>query len=198
MKPTSIYIVGEPGVGKTTISLELASKYTINPPIRLHKQLWGQPLTKGHIVKGILLGKPKPPFSGTDALGMSVSPDACQWVAQQTTYRLIIGEGARLTNTRFLQTLKDHTNLNLIYLTADNAADRRQNRQKTNGTKQQNPNWVQGRATAARNTTANLTGTCNIITINTTTLSPCTIAQEIHQKTTQNQETGTWPHEKMA
>lgn len=188
MKPTAIYLIGEPGVGKTTVSLELAAKYALQPAIRLHKQLWGQEMTRGHITKGVLLGKSKPPFSGTDALGMSVNPDACHWVENQTDYRLIIGEGARLTNTKFLTALAEHTNLTLALLTADNAQERRENRQKAMGTEAQDAQWVQGRKTAARNAAANLMDKCQVISLNTTTLSPCMIAQEILSKTTNHQE----------
>ena len=179
---TAIYLIGEPGVGKTTISLELAAKYQTQPPTRLHKQLWGQELTKGHITKGVLLGKPKPPFSGTDTLGMSVTPDATEW-AKNPPYRLIIAEGARLANERFLTQLAQTTNLHIIYLTADNAHQRRQQRQNQHQTPPQNPTWIQGRKTAARNLAARLLNTTHVQTIDTTTLSPCTIATMIQEST---------------
>ena len=177
---TALYLIGEPGVGKTTLAQHLYPGLTPQPATRLNGQLWGQPLTRGHITRGVLLGRPRNGFSGTDALGMSVNPDATQWAQQPHPYRLIIGEGARLTNHRFLTALHEHTTLTIAYLTATNTQERREARAQQLGTPLQSPQWVQGRQTATRNLAARLLGEgLTITTIDTTHADPVTLAQQL-------------------
>ncbi len=139
----AVYLIGEPGVGKTTVMGELCAPYVVGEAARLRGQLWGEPLTGGRWT-GVRLGRSRGTFSGTDALGMSVNPDAVAWAAEDDLPQIIFGEGARLANERFLLTLAARTDLLLVLLTASNAPERRRKR----GT-EQNPSWVKGRATAS-------------------------------------------------
>ena len=152
----AIYLIGEPGVGKSTVIRELYPNLRATTAIRLNKQLWGQPLKRGHITAGVMLGKEREGFTGTDALGMSVNPDAIAWCSDASIpYRFIIGEGARLANIAFLTAL--HVSIRTSQsrtLIADNAAQRREQRAERLGTDLQAESCVIGRKTGARNLAA--------------------------------------------
>ena len=178
----AIYLIGEPGVGKSTVIRELYPNMRATTAIRLNKQLWGQPLKRGHITAGVMLGKEREGFTGTDALGMSVNPDAIEWANSKHPYRFIIGEGARLANIAFLTALNKNTNLTVAYLVADNAAQRREQRSERLGTELQAESWVKGRKTGARNLAALCTQqNIEVITIDTSTREPSMIASEIYR-----------------
>ena len=180
----AIYLIGEPGVGKSTVIRELYPNMRATTAIRLNKQLWGQPLKRGHITAGVMLGKEREGFTGTDALGMSVNPDAIEWANSKHPYRFIIGEGARLANIAFLTALNKNTNLTVAYLVADNAAQRREQRSERLGTELQAESWVKGRKTGARNLAALCTQQgIHTITIDTSTREPSMIASEIYRHT---------------
>lgn len=138
--------MGEPGVGKTTVMGQLCRKHTVGPDMQLRGLLWGQPLLLEDEWVGIRLGRDRAQFSGTDALGMAVNPDAVTWVEKDPLPPLIVGEGARLANERFLNALSNRSELLVVLLRAKNAAERREERGS-----QQNPSWIRGRATASRN-----------------------------------------------
>ena len=173
----AIYIVGEPGAGKTTTVQTYLQQYDKQPAIRLHRQLWAEPLIHDDKLTGFHLGKTKDTFSGTDALGMAVNPDAITWLQTAHLPPFIIGEGQRLANQHFITQLNQRTQLTLIHLTANNAAQRRQ----TRGTNQ-NPTWIKAAISRATNITNLATQQGRHVTeLNTQHLTPQQAAENLQQ-----------------
>ena len=142
----SVYVIGEPGVGKTTVIQAVCQDLVLGEERKLLGNLWGAELLADNELAGYRLGRDKGLFSGTDALAMSVNPDAIQWVLAGSLPSIVVGEGARLANKKFLTALNEKTKFLLVLLIADNALERRIGRGSN-----QNPSWVKGRLTASLN-----------------------------------------------
>jgi ribose 1,5-bisphosphokinase PhnN len=137
-----VYVIGEPGAGKTTLMDEVLAGWTRIPqaapiPHELLTNWQGQ-------LMGAHLGRHRPPFGGTDALSMSIQPQALAWIAG-TTYPLVLAEGDRLANARFFDTVR-LVGVELTVVLLDTppavAAQRRAARPGS-----QQASWVQGRIT---------------------------------------------------
>ncbi len=76
-----LYVCGAPGVGKSTVMRQLRSSWDCEvmsePPVP-HVRL--RHLNTGRIM-GVELGVPRENFPGTDALSMSISPYALQFLS---------------------------------------------------------------------------------------------------------------------
>lgn len=146
-----VYLVGPPGVGKSSVMAELTAG--------LHRvpykdgQLKYDGLYKTHAPPqtatpvGVELGARRDSFSGTDALGMAVQPHAVEWIGRATC-PLVLGEGARLGNAGFLHAARSAGyTLHLVHLSADphTLAARRFQR----GSKQSEV-WIRGAETRAQ------------------------------------------------
>jgi len=154
----------------------LSSHYRVGEAIRLRGQLWGEPL-EGGAGSGVRLGRTRGTFSGTDALGMSVNPDAVAWAAEDDLPSVILGEGARLANEKFLFTLGMRCKTLVVLLTAENAAQRRRERGSD-----QNPTWIKGRATASfRMFEKAVTNGIPALPVDTTNIGPTAIADIIRE-----------------
>jgi P-loop Nucleotide Kinase3 len=99
-----VYLVGLPGVGKTTVMGELLERLCVarrqlTLPVA-HEVLLDEP---GRIV-GAHLGIPRGAYGGTDALGENVLPEAAAWLATRP-YPLVLGEGERLASGAFFAAL---------------------------------------------------------------------------------------------
>lgn len=135
-----LYFVGEPGVGKSTLVSAITmtwDRYDVAKPF-------------AHIVYengAIQLGAAHPTFPGTDRLSMSVIGKAIEFV-QASEAPLILGEGDRLANIRFLEAASENYYVTLVVCTIDEKtlAERRAKR----GT-EQNATWLQGRRTKVLN-----------------------------------------------
>lgn len=144
-----VYIVGPPGVGKSSVMEALTAECDRLSAISLvpHDVLCIPRDDDAPADVGIEIGKRRDTFSGTDALGMSIQPKAVEWIATRP-HRLVLGEGARLATVGFLHAARaaGYT-VHLVHLSAgDNAlADRRTGRGSD-----QNPVWVRGATTRAR------------------------------------------------
>lgn len=153
---SAVYLLGAPGVGKSTVLREVHRRLGLVPSgdvVRLHGLLRGTPLLglATETVGGVMLGRDRPTFPGTDALSMSVHPDAVAWArslaeAPAPFPFLVTGEGARLGTGKFLTAFSASTDLLVVHLRADSTAleARRSGRGSS-----QDPAWAVGAQTKA-------------------------------------------------
>ena len=172
----TIYILGEPGVGKSTLVKELTSTYKLVANLQrpIPHTLYRTPTSE----RCITLGAPHPTFPGTDTLPFNAINQMERLFLQCTQHNLnIIGEGDRLANQRFIELARNHGDLHLYYLVAPPAetAKRRQQRSQTHNTKQQDTAWVKGRQTKH----SKLAAANNAITLDATK-TPKELAAQIH------------------
>jgi hypothetical protein len=151
-----VYIVGEPGVGKSTALGKLTELY--DREVVSHKLAGGparETLSRDGQAVAVELGRRegKHPvgFPGTDAMSMSAIVGVESWLvsgAAAAETGLILGEGARLANRRLIKAvIKADARLTVVYLhDPAGAAARRQGRGGG-----QNEAWVRGQGTRAAN-----------------------------------------------
>jgi hypothetical protein len=151
-----VYFAGEPGVGKSTAMSDLTDGY--GREIVSHKLKGGparETLTRDGETVGVELGRrfgPHPEgFPGTDAMSMSAIVGVESWLvsgAAATETALVLGEGARLANRRFVRAcLIGGVKLTVVYFHDPAGAELRR---KARGGGQ-NETWVRGQATRAAN-----------------------------------------------
>ena len=149
---TAVYLVGAPGVGKTTVMDVLLGGADRGAPERVGDGvLRVEPLRRAGDLVGVHLGVTRPEFGGTDGLGMAVAPDAVRWLDDPDApyaRERVWGEGARLGIPAFLRALsaRGPTTVVLLTLDAEALAERLAGR---NG--DQDPTWRKGAATRAEN-----------------------------------------------
>jgi hypothetical protein len=163
---TLLYLTGEPGVGKSTLMSELTARWrrvplepsvdapardalvpVTSPPPESYRepQRW-EAVEIGH----------RWPLSGTDALPPSVISVAELYLVSGRAAReteLLLAEGARLANRRFLSAARESDwRVILVHLVGEGAAaERRAARAAALGVPEQDRAWVKGRRTAAAN-----------------------------------------------
>lgn len=177
-----VYLVGPPGVGKSTLMAELTSHCDRVPrtgPGSMRYDTLYRPQTAPETARivGAELGVRRDSFSGTDALGMAVNPDAIEWVSSESHYGLVLGEGARLANARFLlAAVMAGFTVHLVYVAADPGvlAVRRAKRGSS-----QNASWVKGAETRARRIMGSMQGDVNAYRADTTMLTPAQSADSL-------------------
>lgn len=99
-----------PGTGKSTIMKKLMGRIGQFEQEKLGEQLWTEKCKNIRILGKYDEGET---FSGTDRLSMSVCPEAIH-LAKQDRDEVWIGEGDRLNNKGFFESVEDKT---IIYLT---------------------------------------------------------------------------------
>lgn len=142
-----LYICGAPGVGKSTAMRLLRQpwdcavmRHASVPHVLLRNPSTGRPI-------GVELGLPREEFPGTDALSMSIAPQALSFVSS-TYYSFAMGEGARLATRPFLECVAGRgVATTLVRLTAD--PELLEERWRARGAKQ-SPSWRKGAETRAR------------------------------------------------
>lgn len=182
----SIYILGAPGSGKSTAMASLIADWEPGPYTRLtDREMFGHPLDHPILGEGLYLGNLRKQFPGTDALSMSVQPQALLWLERglSPSLAMVFGEGARLGNPKFLQALGRSTRLTVVYLSGDPEvlAERRASRPdvgswKTGRRGAQSEAYARSQATRALNAASEVEGA---VWIDTTSLTPQQVLEEI-------------------
>lgn len=152
-----IYLIGQPGSGKSTLMAQLTAPFhrvPVGPPEFPvdHAQLF-RTVPGGYDdgtveLIGAEIGKRRDLFSGTDALPSSIIERAIPWIETEP-YPLLLAEGARLANARFIKAATGCYYVTLVLLDHPDAEAWRKRRAKEIG-REQNLSWVKGRLTADR------------------------------------------------
>lgn len=145
---TVLYLIGGPATGKSALMRHLTrhAHRTPHPQARIPHDTLRPP--RSTTTLAVEIGVQRNQFSGTDALDMAINPAATASLTDGTWdgVDLLLGEGDRLANLRFLTHAHAHHRLRVALLRADPAtvAERCAQRGST-----QSPSWVRGRTTKA-------------------------------------------------
>ena len=142
-----LYLVGEPGSGKTSLMRKLSDGYgrAAMSDRSMPRDLLVSP--DGTAV-AVELGRRRGEFSGTDALSMSIIGAAEKYLAAPEA-ATVLAEGARLGNARFLRSARDLGYAVTLALLDHGDAERWRASRAARLGKAQNPSWVAGRRTAS-------------------------------------------------
>lgn len=147
----AIYTLGGPGVGKSTLMLDLlvSQNWKFGPYIRFtQREMFGHYLYRPLSQEAAYLGHMRPEFPGTDALSRSVQPHAMTWLEGLGSLDWIFGEGERLGNIAFLSELAVWTDLTVVHLVA---SEEEMARRRSDRPKQFTTAYARSRTTQARN-----------------------------------------------
>lgn len=145
----TLYIIGEPGTGKSTLMAELTKdalaieSKAICPHIVYPD---GLPWLRGTVAQ---LGRSRLLFPGTDTLSMGIQPQAISFV-KSAYFDWLLAEGDRLANPAFFQACEEAGGLYLLTLTAP--AEVISERLALRGS-DQDQTWLAGRRTKVKNLT---------------------------------------------
>lgn len=140
-----MYLFGPPGAGKSTL---MAGLTALCDRAESAARVPHDVLIRDGRPVGAEMGRRRSGFPGTDALSMSIQPEAIRWV-QTAPFGIILGEGARLATRGFLKAAEDAGyRVHPLYLDApeDVMAERRVRRGSN-----QNAKWIKGATTRAMN-----------------------------------------------
>lgn len=151
MKPVALFIVGDPGAGKTTLAREL-----LGVPLQLHqKPKWTlgaqiNDLQRSFIAAGHYTGGA---FDGADTVGYNQAGVTLDyWIENLLSYPVVIFDGDRFSNKNALERISQYATPACVYVAVDNivGAARRAERAAVAGRPLQNASWVKGRQTKAK------------------------------------------------
>lgn len=136
-----VYLIGEPGAGKTTLMRELVAPWEpiVHAKPFAHIEYLTQYANGERVVQ---IGKDRGTFSGTDALSMGVQRNAVSWL-YVCEYDTILAEGDRLANDGFFAAAQAVGGLVLVHVATPSSIC--EARRKARGP--QNEAWVRGRIT---------------------------------------------------
>jgi hypothetical protein len=146
----TFYIIGPPGVGKSTAVSSAIRLLNWGTPRLIMKPFAHEVYTD---VAAIHLGKHRDNgFPGTDTLSLGVNPKAVEFIAGCPA-KIVVGEGDRLANKRFLTTCADYSPLTLVTLVAPPGVSHQRmvNRAEQRGVAPQKESWWAGRYTKTSN-----------------------------------------------
>lgn len=148
-----VYLVGEPGAGKTTLMRAVTADReriaAAAAPVCAHMILRPPPAgsVDGMPAQMIELGRDRDTFGGTDALSMSIQPKAVAFMADADG--LVLAEGDRLANDRFLTACEDGGwAVRVVALATPPRLAAARRKERDGG--HQDPTWVTGRRTKAQ------------------------------------------------
>lgn len=159
MRPWLLYVLGIPGAGKTTVmraALGPWNRVLRTDPFAHELLVESDSITlatgrrSGRVI-GAHLGYDRHPFGGTDTLPMNVQPRVIEWLAT-APHPVIVGEGDRLGNAKFLDAAAKFCDVTTVLLDCD--PDRAARRRQDRSGRVQNPSWVAGRETKVTNLAA--------------------------------------------
>lgn len=140
-----LYLLGEPGIGKTTLSRALF--HGLN---RVEKTLPYICWTEYH-PKLCEIGRDRDTFGGTDALGMASQKKVIDWLESEP-YPYVYAEGDRLANGKFFTWAQEFgVDLQIIHLTGERVAAKRRKKRNEQIGKEQNESWIASRRTKIQN-----------------------------------------------
>jgi ABC-type dipeptide/oligopeptide/nickel transport system ATPase component len=174
-KKRMLYIVGEPGVGKTT-----AVRRTLRGVPAVQRQIPYVYIT-AYGPGVVQLGWDREgAFGGTDSLGMAAKPYVVQYLADEAP-TMVLAEGDRLANMPFFQECVDlGYDITVLFMKCqpEELASRRERRNRRLG-KSQNDRWLATRTSKVRNLEENLhrAGIVTLKQINVDDKSPTSIAR---------------------
>jgi len=138
----SLYLIGAPGVGKTTLMAALTAP--LGEP-----EVVATPVPHLKWREVVEVGRRRGEFSGTDALGYAVVPSAVAWVRSERRPAWLLGEGDRLACRPFLDALRAAGDLDVVLLDAPRLVSyaRMCDRAARLGREPQTEAWWKGRVT---------------------------------------------------
>ncbi len=152
----TLYLVGPPGSGKSTLVHRLAERMGAEnlAPVEVPIPYLEWFDKHGNDLGIIELGRRRDTFSGTDALSMSIQPKAMAFMRAMDGSPFqpwwVVGEGDRLANRAFLESCPCLTLVD-IAVPDEVAWVRMVQRAQEIGSKPQSEPWWRGRATKVRN-----------------------------------------------
>jgi hypothetical protein len=149
-----LYLIGEPGVGKTTLMANLTAKLAAPEPgqtiVGYNNQKHKVPYVQWDTFPDVAeVGVRRPQHGGTDALGLHMSPVIGLWL-QDRPFTYVLAEGDRCANSKFFGAVR-HAGyeLCLVHLSGPELAAERRTSRGTTQTEQ----WVNSRRTRAERLT---------------------------------------------